>query len=357
MPPHDTDDFYNKPWGLKHWLKNAVPTIPAGTAVALLDPDMILVRPLTTTMRGQPNNLYNKHLYKTEEDILEKVAAGKPVAQLYGLGAPWTNDNHKKFNRTYICGADSPCREPNMPFGEQHYAVGPPYIVVKEDMERLAETWTRFVPRVYEHYPYLLAEMYAYSMAAAHERLPHVQFEHLMVSNTDSPGEGWPWVDALQDACVPPVDGVYDPGTPLPTVVHYCQNFRAGELGFAKRQVHRDIFSCKHPLFKEPPPDLGRVDFRIKDGEVRRVKWWRKRPPHPLPPISCTVLCPPLFCFVQAAATVEGRASESQRVHLVRHTPVHQRGAHRLQETHVRQLQRHQLRQDVQRLVERVTRR
>ena len=106
------DDFYNKPWGLKHWLQYADPKVPDGTAVALLDPDMIFVRPLTKQMRGQPNNVYNKHLYKTEADILDKVSLGHPVAQLYGLGAPWTNDNHKKFNRTYICGADSPCRDP-----------------------------------------------------------------------------------------------------------------------------------------------------------------------------------------------------------------------------------------------------
>ncbi len=40
-------------------------------------------------------------------------------------------------------------------------------------------------PRVYEGYPYLLAEMYAYSMAAAHEKLPHLQLWNYMVSNVD----------------------------------------------------------------------------------------------------------------------------------------------------------------------------
>ena len=64
-----------------------------------------------------------------------------------------------------------------------------------------------FSVRVYEGYPYLLAEMYAYSMAAAHDNLPHLQLENYMVSNTDSPGEGWPLVDALDDACVPPDEG------------------------------------------------------------------------------------------------------------------------------------------------------
>lgn len=36
--------------------------------------------------------------------------------------------------------------------------------------------------RVYERYPNLLAEMYAYSMAAAHENLPHFQLLNYMVS-------------------------------------------------------------------------------------------------------------------------------------------------------------------------------
>ena len=58
--------------------------------------------------------------------------------------------------------------------------------------------------RVYENYPYLLAEMYAFSMAAAHENLPHLQIDNHMVSAVDAPGEGWPHVDALPEICVPP---------------------------------------------------------------------------------------------------------------------------------------------------------
>lgn len=46
------------------------------------------------------------------------------------------------------------------------------------------------VYRVYERYPELLAEMYAYSMAAAHEQLPHFTLYSLMVSDTESEHEG-----------------------------------------------------------------------------------------------------------------------------------------------------------------------
>ena len=105
-------------------------------------------------------------------------------------------------------------------------------------------------------------------MAAAHEKLPHIQFENFMVSNTDSPGEGWPLVDELDDSCLPPEDGIYYPGKPLPNVVHYCQNFRAANIGFAKRSANKQMFSCDAPLFVEPPSDLAFSDFRIHKRKV-----------------------------------------------------------------------------------------
>ncbi len=265
-------NFYNKPWGLSHWLQHADPPVADDVVVALLDPDMIFLRPLTTKIAGQPANIFAKKVDKKE--IVDHVKKGHPAAQLYGLGAPWTNDFHKKFNRTYICGEGSPCLKPKEWFGSHHYSVGPPYLVHKQDMERIARTWTKFVPRVYEHYPYLLAEMYAYSMAAAHENLPHLQFENHMVSNTDvHPGEGWQHVDALEDSCVPPDEhGIYFPGQNLPTVLHFCQFFRAGELGFQKRRVPKDIFSCESPMFKEPPPDLAKAEYRIKNKVKEQLR-------------------------------------------------------------------------------------
>lgn len=260
-------DFYNKPWGLKDWLHNANPPIDPDVIIALIDPDMIFLRPLTTAIRGVANNIFHKSLGQSE--IIDRVTQGHPVAQLYGLGAPWANDKHLKFNRTHVCGQGSTCLKHSVQYGEKHFSVGPPYLVQRRDLDRIARSWTDFVPRVYEKYPYLLAEMYAYSMAAAHEELPHLQVEHYMVSNTEvEPGEGWPWVDRLDDVCAPPnAQGIYFPGEPLPTFMHYCQFFRAGELGFQKRRIPKRIFSCDHPMMAEPPPDLGSVGYRVKDGK------------------------------------------------------------------------------------------
>jgi hypothetical protein len=79
--------------------------------------------------------------------------------------------------------------------------------------------------------------MYAYSMAAAHEKLPHFQLESYMVSNAESGGEGWPFIQDMNDVCVPPENGIYYPGVPLPNLVHYCQHMENGGLSFGKRQV------------------------------------------------------------------------------------------------------------------------
>lgn len=128
--------------------------------------------------------------------------------------------------------------------------------------------------RVYEKYPYLLAEMYAYSMAAAHEDLPHLQLWNYMVSNVDSGDEGWQWVDQMDEVCVPPKDGIYYPGLPVPNVVHYCQTFTVGDVGFMKRRVPHDLFTCDHPMLLDLPQSLGKQEYVKKDSDrsLERVR-------------------------------------------------------------------------------------
>lgn len=54
----------------------------------------------------------------------------------------------------------------------------------------------------------------------------------------------------------------------MATVVHYCQNYRAGDYGFQKRRVPHDIFSCESPLLVDTPADLAQSTYKIKGGEV-----------------------------------------------------------------------------------------
>jgi len=99
-----SDDFYNKPWGLKHWLDTSNPPIRDDVVVALIDPDMIFVRPLTTQINGLDGILYHKKTIAKEypNGLFAKVSKGHAVAQTYGLGAPWTNGMTSVLNAIYI---------------------------------------------------------------------------------------------------------------------------------------------------------------------------------------------------------------------------------------------------------------
>mmetsp|Transcript_26744 Transcript_26744/g.25617 ORF Transcript_26744/g.25617 Transcript_26744/m.25617 type:complete len:512 (-) Transcript_26744:103-1638(-) len=271
-------EFYNKPYGVEHWLSNT--QILNFTVIAIIDPDMIFVRSLTVNLKED-----NMILMDGKEEVPSIIEKGHPVSQLYGLGAPWAGSTSKNFNRTNVCGENSPCLKVTSSFGQKHYSVGPPYMVEKSDLIKLTKSWVAFVPRVHERYPELLAEMFAYSMAAAHEDLPHFQLLNYMVSNTFADEEGWQWIDALgDDVCIPPViskeDSVinggvnrsrYYPQRGMPTFVHYCQFFRIGELGFHKRRLKESILNCDFPLLVDPPLDIGKTHYKNRDGEIVKL--------------------------------------------------------------------------------------
>jgi peptidyl serine alpha-galactosyltransferase len=267
-------EFYNKPYGLLHWLENANPPIPPNTIIALLDPDFIFIRPLTTKI-SLSDILFSSPVQEQDIIFFSHIQKGKPVAQQYLLGAPWATNSRqqKSLNRTKICGENSPCLHvPNPEIGSKEYSVGAPYLLEKDDMLAVAKSWVEFVPKVYEDYPDLLAEMFAYCMAAAHQKLPHLRLDHFMVSNINADGEGWKWIDQLHDRVTePPIDGIYFPNHSLPVFVHYCQFFRSAEYGFHKRRVYGDIFSCHRPMLLDLPADgrLAKVNYKDRDGEVR----------------------------------------------------------------------------------------
>ena len=61
---------------------------------------------------------------------------------------------------------------------------------------------------------------------------------------------------------------VYTKGKNFPTVLHFCQFYRAGEYGFQKRRIKKQMFECDHPMMAELPRDIGKVDYKNRDGEV-----------------------------------------------------------------------------------------
>jgi hypothetical protein len=282
--------FFNKPLGLKHWMEHGTgmgfaegfdisSTAAEGTmadedvVVILIDPDMILLRPISSDFSVERETIF-ANAKETSNWPTLKVKHGYPFAQKYGLGTQW-----QTFGLATITGdPHSPALEVNKVDGRNHYPAGPPYIGTARDMYAIAQKWTEFAPKVHAEYPYLLAEMYAYCIAAAHLKLPHKLIVSGMISNTgSSQAEGWAMIDKIpaMEVCdiasndandehshehssqQPQHDTVLDKSHAryyaLPNVIHYCQRYAVGDWFFSKRKHPKDFFTCSKPLMAVPP--------------------------------------------------------------------------------------------------------
>ena len=296
--------YSNKPGGLYHWIthveiKEAI--------VALIDPDMMLLRPITPELGvGLTAEPVSRDLvqYKDENGVVQilrkkklpelplKVEDGTAAGQHFGIGTLWVSSgmkdarkDFKDFNLTAVCGEDSPCLNTPRVDGaayttrEQaanYYSVGPVYICTTSDWKRLLPRWHKFTPLVHEQYPKLLAEMYGFTMAAADRQLKFALVSSWMVSDakTMSPTESWLWIDeygnnsnqgnSARSVCdgatshTLPTEtlgrlrnyghGSYGEGAvasgPLPVTLHYCQRYLLANHVFAKHQIDHNFFSC-----------------------------------------------------------------------------------------------------------------
>jgi hypothetical protein len=261
--------FFNKPFGLKHFMEfNELMGFEndnessSGTrrmkhpndVIILADPDFVLLRQLSDDFSNEREVLVGKRrqsIFFAKETHL--VSRGNPYAQTYGLGAQW-----RRFDIDAIAGPNSPAKSVDQTEGGLYFPAGPPYIVVASDMYAISEKWSEFAPKVYKQYPHLLAEMYAYCIAAAHLNLRHMLVDSLMISASGAPGEGWKFIRDMpaNDVCniaSNPDHSVHA----VPSVIHYCQRYGIDKYFWGKKKMNHNIFTCEHSLLIEPPSDLG----------------------------------------------------------------------------------------------------
>jgi len=263
-------DYFNKPFGLLHWLENGEgmgidPNTKQLTnenvVIVLIDPDMILLRPFSSDFSNKRETMFNVE----KEEWVTKVEHGKPFASKYGVGTDW-----RRFNLTEIAGTNSPSKQVGERDANDHYAVGPPYLATGRDMYAIAKKWAEFVPLVHREFPYLLAEMYAFCIAAAHLNLPHKLVKSLMISSWDCDFEGWLFIDRLSgnETCRLAQSANHEEN-PLPNVIHYCQSYHVSDWFFSKYKFASSFFSCECPLLETPPSTIGTMNFITKRDDIR----------------------------------------------------------------------------------------
>ena len=298
----DNQKYWNKPNGLLDWMENEL-GFPDRAAeyndaiIIIVDPDMMLLRPIT--------HEFSK--FKTEwvgEFKSDKVDHGIPIAQQYAYGNKWLTSLHG--NVSYVVGPDSPIHNLSLKDAEAYYPAGPPYLATGKDMYAIAKYWVKFLPLVHDIFPEFMAEMHAYSTAAAHLNLPHQLTPGFMVSDVsgDSPKEGFGFLQNVTraDACSPQISE-----DDLPLVLHYCQRYALGRWFFSKYKLREDFFECESPLLREPPLDVAEIyDWNIFPNGIEGEDF-AKRNRSQKTVLHGWVLCKLLFSLNAVATEIKSK--------------------------------------------------
>jgi hypothetical protein len=117
--------------------------------VMLLDPDMVLLRPLRHNFSDE------EVLWVDESPATKAVKHGHPISQQDGyLGEEWMDLNWSYVtNRSSGQYVEPPPRED----GERNWNAGPPYLATVKDMYSIAVLWTEYSPRVLDVFPHIFA--------------------------------------------------------------------------------------------------------------------------------------------------------------------------------------------------------
>ena len=244
--------WINKPTGINHFLQKVPREVLGGddTVIVILDPDFQLVTPITLAPLDVDDMISSRHPLERGMNVVKR---GRPVGQRYGLEGGWVG----KFKHANIVPEGSPALDYSSREAAKHFSVGPPYMLHIDDAQKLSPLWSDYMqPVLTAGGPDILADMWAYCMAAAHLGLRHVQLDQYMVS-TWGGGEGQRWIENLDSySCRNPAANNIKR---LPNFIHLASNFKAPESKewmFHKGHVPADILACGTPLIKEAPDDL-----------------------------------------------------------------------------------------------------
>ena len=257
-------------------------------AIILIDPDMIPLRPLTGVFNKDHDRLWKtptvppaSHDENGRSDIGisidtgteprvsrndssyyhqnsnyqgRRLRDGSPIAQQYLLGPIWF-----KWNLTGVVDRGSPVHKLSRKQATDSFMAGPPYMATGRDMWNIVQRWTELCIPVKRVYPNMLAEMYAYILAAADLDLPHQVSQSMMWSDARVQySEPWRSVEDL------PKDRMCDPSIlqelsdkPSANFFHYCQPYSFNGYEIYKRAVGHTLLDCGHPLLEEPDGSLS----------------------------------------------------------------------------------------------------
>lgn len=146
--------FFNKPMGYRHWMINAL-RYPYNhqkydnTTFILMDPDQVILRPFTNDFTHETERWGGPFRDKRQ------VTIGQPFAQEYAFGVEkWRTPVSMP---QLVPSIELPSNVKKMTRNDAFaYMVGPPYILKGADMWKIISKWAEIVPHVHEQVSCLL---------------------------------------------------------------------------------------------------------------------------------------------------------------------------------------------------------
>ncbi len=132
------------------------------SVIVLIDPDMLILRPFLFHLKETSREYAIERNEATSEYEKYWVRKGHPVSQRYGIGNKWV--------MWKVCPEERKgCKEATAKVANDHYSIGPPYIMHIEDWKVHVGKWVEYSPISLEKDPppSMLAEMYSFAIASA----------------------------------------------------------------------------------------------------------------------------------------------------------------------------------------------
>lgn len=285
---------YNKPFGLRAWLRDANPPVRE-SVVVVLDPDFAFLKPFVlnagrrvTRASDVTSEQFDAHtevieglrqyrpffVYEGSRELAQvsdRVTDGVAVAQRWTsyLGAAGFDDpKSTTFQVCPDCRATTTAAD-----GREFFAVGPPYALTRTDLTRLVDDYcnmtvaTRALMGGREGDAWM-AEMMGYAAAAARHRVRHTTFDNLALTGKDD--EYWAFVDTLKEnPCAADVDEPLVTSEVAP-LLHGCHAYTGRDADnhewvYYKQYMPTDLFACDSWLLAVPPPSVWTEAARVRD--------------------------------------------------------------------------------------------
>ncbi|KAF4315522.1 hypothetical protein BBO99_00004722 [Phytophthora kernoviae] len=236
---------YNKPFGLRHFLLNADPEVKH-EIIALIDGDFFFFRPLEVNMGRSMSKYY--HGRRDPLTVNDTVVDGVALAQDWNAlkGGFYAEDKLDMLNK--VCGG-LPCGNVSHEDGVEYYgSIGPPYIMTRHDVLRIVDDYCHLCVRTRQVWSEWIAEMFAYSVAAANNGIKHTALSHLGISSPSFEGGGHEYWSFVDDTMANPCENNLRPVLPKdpPVTVHACQWIG----NFYKGLWPSTLANCDNPIFK-----------------------------------------------------------------------------------------------------------